>query len=143
MSEVYWQPGMKISDVEKQIIKAALKFYKDNKTTTAAALGISAKTLYNKLDEYKVQDDELQRRAEKIQGHQQASFLAIQSKNAGITRKSLAETPAEQPLPVQQREKIQEVPPPSPARINPDQPAANVAPRQQQQQPNRNGNRNR
>lgn len=118
MSEVYWQPGVKISDVEKQVIIAAMKFYKENKTTAAASLGISVKTLYNKLDEYKVEDEELQRRTERVKSHQQASFLAIQSQNRGLSVQPTTQAPAELPMPMQQRKEIQEVPQASFARTS-------------------------
>ncbi len=49
---IIWSPGVKMKDVEIQIIQMALNYYQGNKTQAAASLGISAKTLYNKLAEF-------------------------------------------------------------------------------------------
>ena len=49
-------PGMSIKDVEKTLIEKTLTHYKGNKTQTAEALGISLKTLYNRLNEYGYQE---------------------------------------------------------------------------------------
>lgn len=48
-----WCPGMKLEDVEKETILAAFQFYHQNKTQTAAALGIAIRTLDYKLAKYK------------------------------------------------------------------------------------------
>lgn len=45
-------PGMSIKDVEKTLIEKTLEHFEGNKTQTAEALGISLKTLYNRLSEY-------------------------------------------------------------------------------------------
>jgi DNA-binding NtrC family response regulator len=44
--------GMPLADAQKEIILATLKHYSGNKRLTAEALGISLKTLYNRLKEY-------------------------------------------------------------------------------------------
>jgi len=46
------QPGMSIREMEKSLIEKTLEHYDGNKTRTAEALGISLKTLYNRLSEY-------------------------------------------------------------------------------------------
>ena len=48
-----------IHDMEKRLILATLKRYGNNRTRTADSLGISIRTLRNKLNEYRVQDPEL------------------------------------------------------------------------------------
>jgi len=48
--------GTPIADVERRLIIATLKQHNGSKTKAAEALGISLKTLYNRLAEY--QDDE-------------------------------------------------------------------------------------
>lgn len=50
--EVYWSPGVTLEELEKRTILRALRFYNNNKTHTASALGISIRTLQNKLNEY-------------------------------------------------------------------------------------------
>ena len=46
------QPGLSISDVEKELIFKTLKHFDGKRKETAEALGISSKTLYNRLREY-------------------------------------------------------------------------------------------
>jgi DNA-binding NtrC family response regulator len=46
------QPGMSIRDVEKNLIEKTLDHFGGNKKRTAEALGISLKTLYNRLRDY-------------------------------------------------------------------------------------------
>lgn len=50
---VTFKPGMSLSEVERIVIKETLKRFEGNKTRTAAVLGISLKTLYNRLNEYR------------------------------------------------------------------------------------------
>lgn len=54
---VYWQPGMKLSDVEKLVIEAALRYFQGNKTRTAASLSIAPATLRNMIDRYQIAMD--------------------------------------------------------------------------------------
>ncbi len=49
-----WQPGQTLEDIEKIVILSALGFYQNNKSRTASALGITAKTLYNKMEKFKI-----------------------------------------------------------------------------------------
>lgn len=50
---VTFKPGMSLSEVERLVIIETLKRFDGNKTRTAAVLGISLKTLYNRLNEYR------------------------------------------------------------------------------------------
>lgn len=47
-----YEPGLTLHELEKRYILKALKYYDGNKTQAANALGITIKTLYNKLHEY-------------------------------------------------------------------------------------------
>ena len=49
--------GTSIDDAEKRLIFATLEHYDGDKTRTAEALGISFKTLYNRLNKYEVDRD--------------------------------------------------------------------------------------
>jgi DNA-binding NtrC family response regulator len=51
-SENGLQPGMSIRDVEKSLIEKTLDHFGGNKKKTAESLGISLKTLYNRLRDY-------------------------------------------------------------------------------------------
>ncbi|NND61062.1 MAG: sigma-54-dependent Fis family transcriptional regulator, partial [Gammaproteobacteria bacterium] len=49
------QPGTPLADVEKQVILSTLDKFGDDKKRTAEALGVSVKTLYNKLKQYRAE----------------------------------------------------------------------------------------
>jgi two-component system response regulator HydG len=51
--EVMFRPGMSLAAVERVVITETLRSFDNNKTRTAAVLGISLKTLYNRLNEYR------------------------------------------------------------------------------------------
>jgi two-component system response regulator AtoC len=48
-----FKPGMSLAEVERIVITETLESCNGNKTRTAAVLGISLKTLYNRLNEYR------------------------------------------------------------------------------------------
>lgn len=54
--DVFWQPGITLDQVEKQVIKKAYRFFENNKTRTAAALDIAIRTLDAKLARYEKED---------------------------------------------------------------------------------------
>lgn len=58
---VHWQPGMTIKEVERDIIEKALQFFQGNKTQAAQSLGISVRTIDNKLKQYEQDDEQLER----------------------------------------------------------------------------------
>ena len=49
-----WNPGQTLNDIERNVILQALQYHQGNRTHTARALGISIRTLRNKLAEYRV-----------------------------------------------------------------------------------------
>lgn len=53
MSDAIWYMGMTLDDLEKQAIEKAYRLYGQNKTATAASLGIAIRTLDAKLEKYK------------------------------------------------------------------------------------------
>ena len=55
---IFWSPGVTLDAIEKLVICKAYQFYKQNKTATARALGISIKTLDNKFERYEKEDAE-------------------------------------------------------------------------------------
>lgn len=48
-----WSPGQTLDDIERYVILEALDHHKGNRTHTAKALGISIRTLRNKLSDYR------------------------------------------------------------------------------------------
>jgi len=50
---VTFRPGMSLAEIERVVITETLQRCSGNKTRTAAVLGISLKTLYNRLNEYR------------------------------------------------------------------------------------------
>jgi two-component system response regulator FlrC len=48
-----WIPGKTLNDIERNVILQALDYHKGNRTHTARALGISIRTLRNKLADYR------------------------------------------------------------------------------------------
>jgi hypothetical protein len=61
MININWQPGMTLEVIEKHAILQAYRFYRSNKTTTASALGISIRTLDNKLAQYEKEGKDQER----------------------------------------------------------------------------------
>jgi transcriptional regulator with PAS, ATPase and Fis domain len=49
-----WIPGQTLNDIERNVILEALKYHSGNRTHTAKALGISIRTLRNKLADYRL-----------------------------------------------------------------------------------------
>lgn len=52
-AERSWNPGQTLTDIERNVILQALSYHNGNRTHTARALGISIRTLRNKLAEYR------------------------------------------------------------------------------------------
>lgn len=48
-----YSPGITLEEIEREAILAALRYHKGNRTATARALGISARTLITRIKDYK------------------------------------------------------------------------------------------
>jgi hypothetical protein len=81
MSDIVWSPGVTLNDIEKAAIIKAFRFFGNNKTATAAALGISIRTLDNKLERYAEEAKQEEIKAAELENR----IAAITEKN----RKSL------------------------------------------------------
>lgn len=121
---INWTPGLTIDRAEQIIIEQAFRWYKNNKTQTSAALGISVRTLDNKLERYEQDEREQQRiraedeRQRKIQFDRQRAHSAIQSSSVpspgpGMRLEPATEIRSEPSLPVSERTEVQEVLPKS------------------------------
>lgn len=89
-----WQPGWTLDQVEKEVIYQALKFYQNNKVHTARALGISERTLYNKLEIYEGRT---------------ASAIS-QNAESGIRMEPTEKISTQQHVPLRERHEVQEMP---------------------------------
>jgi hypothetical protein len=133
-SPIIWSPGVKLEDIEEQVIKKAFKFYQGNKTSTANALGIAIRTLDTKLEKYESDAKartklDAERRAKDLdflnrqrgpaqsynesaeeKERQRASVLP--SADAGARLESAGKISAEQAVPLPKPQEIQKVLPP-------------------------------
>ncbi len=53
LEKLNWVPGKTLNDIERNVILEALQYHHGNRTHTARALGISIRTLRNKLADYR------------------------------------------------------------------------------------------
>jgi hypothetical protein len=74
-SIIIWSPGVTIEAIEKQVILAAFRFYRGNKTATANALGIAVRTLDNKLEKYEA-DGKAEKERQENERIKREQFLA-------------------------------------------------------------------
>lgn len=58
---VNWSPGITLETIERQVILAAYRHFRGNKTATANSLGIAIRTLDNKLEKYQGDDDTMEK----------------------------------------------------------------------------------
>ena len=72
---ILWSPGMTLDELEKQVVIKAFRHYRQNKTTTANSLGISIRTLENKLEKYE-SDELIQKERDAKLKQDRAEFLA-------------------------------------------------------------------
>lgn len=117
--QLQWTPGMTLEWFERQAVLAAYKYFQGNKSQTADALGITLKTLYSKLEAYgfhegatattakENQAGNIPRVTQKNEGTKPASVQA----EGGVRVQPTVETPSQLPVSVQQREKVQTLPP--------------------------------
>lgn len=124
MSDVIiWSPGVTLEAIEKQVIFKALRFYQDNKTTTADALGIALRTLHVKLEKYReedkiegIKDDEFRReQADRLNRHrygqtgEAAKSQDFYRPSTGPRVESAPQLAAQHAVPVQERAQVQNV----------------------------------
>lgn len=116
---VNWTVGMTLDLLERLVIQKAYRFYRFNKVATASSLGIDAKTLYNKLERYEM-EDELEREKAAHDRDKQIAHLArargqITQNEQGTSvysRVRVESTPivsTERSMPVQESKEVQSV----------------------------------
>ena len=126
---IMWSPGVSLDEIEKQVILKAFSFYRQNKTTTSQALGISIRTLDTKLEKYehdererlraederrRLDNDFLHRQrgpsqslnsSQEERDRQRASVLP--SSHAGVRVEPSSDAPAQHPVPLPEPKKVQ------------------------------------
>jgi len=127
-SQVMWSPGMKLEVLEKLCIEKAFRFYHNNKTATANSLGISIRTLDNKLEKYEMEgieneasntrrkqerEDHLRRaRGEPVQYDTAATpklNTYVPKTKTRVGLQPIANASTQQPVSMQERAEVQEV----------------------------------
>jgi len=101
---ITWHPGVLLKDVEKEIIEAAVRYYNDNKSKAADSLGISSRTIYNKLKEYEIErlEKEATRAKRAKQKNLEAQRWLRNKPNVGVSE--------ERTMPMRERQEIQKLP---------------------------------
>jgi hypothetical protein len=105
---IAWQPGITLAEVEKAVIAKALQFYGGNKTTTASALGISTKTIYNKLHSYGMMTKE---ESDKYRAEEGNGKVYDNEAEARLSVEPNEETTKEHDVSMSERQEVQELPP--------------------------------
>lgn len=83
-----WTPGKTLDEVEKDVILHALKYCEGNRTKVSSMLGITTKTLYNKLERWGMNEK------------------SSDETKAGIHLEPTAEVAPKRTMPVQERKKV-------------------------------------
>ncbi len=118
---IYWSPGVTLEGIEQQVILKAFEHYRQNKTATAGALGISIRTLDSKLERYEAESEKERERREESQRKGQRDLARARGQtvpeteasrnppNAGVRVESTAHLAAKPKVSVYERSEIQEV----------------------------------
>lgn len=121
-----WQVGMTLENLEREVILRCYRYFRGNKTTCAASLGIAIRTLDNKLEKYGADDKEreainaIQKKRREEFAMRQRGLAPAQHSTDDISQKdvsaraenvrqndqSVIATTTEQTLPLQEREVI-------------------------------------
>ena len=105
--ETTWYVGMTLDEMEKNIILKSLHFYHGNKTKTAESLGISIRTIDNKLEKYQEQENE---RIKRDGEREQRAAIALSQAQGRVQVEPSVKIAEEPALPMRQRTEVQEMP---------------------------------
>lgn len=93
---VTWAPGMSLENLEREVVAKAYRFYNQDKTATAASLGICVRTMTNKLDKLR-EDQEGVKQASEKRGTERKAQLA---RCRGQSPEQLAHLTPQAPTPI-------------------------------------------
>lgn len=119
---IQWSPGVTLDMIEKQVILKAYSHFRQNKTATSIALGISIRTLDNKFEKYEQEekeerekDDARKRKREadlvRARGTPPAQWDTAASPRSGTWdgMEPAKDPPAQSSVPLSKREEVQRV----------------------------------
>lgn len=126
--QVFWSPGVTLEMIEKQVILNALRFYRGNVIQCAISLGVSDRTIRNKMEKYE-QDSAAQQERDAAEDAERARILdrqrgivpgskdqeggaRIYGAHTGVHMEPSRQAPAQHAVPMSESEKIQSVLPP-------------------------------
>lgn len=116
---INWSPGITLEEIERLVILKAYRFYNNNKTTTANALGIAIRTLDARLGKYEA-DAKEQELKDAEDRRKREDFLArsrgapqspdvFSSADARARMESVTQAAAKPGMSVQERQEVQSV----------------------------------
>ena len=137
---ILWSPGVTLEAIEKQVILKTISHFRGNLSATANSLGVSVRTVRNKVEKYqmdaKVEEErhaEQQRRKREQLERQKwgvdGRLVGTQNippppgPDAGVRVESPVKVAAQPAMPVPERKEVQKVLPANPAKSNPKKPS--------------------
>ena len=106
---VNWQIGITLEQLEREVILKALKYFNNNKTHTANALGIAIRTIDNKLEKYSQEDLVLEQR---IREREEKAYALLQAQR-GLPVEPVDESSEKHGMHLRKQEEVQKVLPPN------------------------------
>lgn len=121
---IFWSPGVTLESIEKDVVLKAFRHYRGNKTATSNALGISIRTLDNKLEKYELDGKEEKLRQENERRNREEWLIKsrgnlhdnvnqtsghVSQATSGARVESAPQASKESPVSLPQREKVQSV----------------------------------
>ncbi len=120
---IMWSPGVTLEQIEREVILKAYAHYRQNKTTTAGALGISVRTLDERVKKYAdettaaeeaLENDRTDRerqlaRARGVHPNQYDTSSTPSEFSERSRSQPAQNAPAQQAVPLSQRIKVQDV----------------------------------
>lgn len=80
---ITWSPGVTLEAVEQQVIEKALRHFAGNKAATAVALGISPRSIHDKIAKYAKDAKDQEAQSEKFKRDTEAQLLRARGFHPG------------------------------------------------------------
>jgi transposase len=72
MKMLNWYPGQTLATIEREAITQALRYYGANNAMVARSLGVSERTIYDRIKEYRLQDEVIELRNKRSKAESEA-----------------------------------------------------------------------